>query len=149
MAVEIINDKMPLVNFGMRLDRGAHMIEQVRFIAGRPMRNGANFARSHHEIDHEGLRAMALVFKRLILDSACFHGQGLMFAFQRLHPGQLVGADNRFALPGQLRRLLIQLIDVAHFFIQLFINDWCQPIANQVWLQSPFFSSRAACRGEI
>ena len=63
-----------------------------------------------------------------------------MFPFQGLHPGQFVIADHFFTLPGQLRRLFIQAIDGAAFFIKYrFRVAAGQPIANLVRFNIRFF----------
>src|SRR4029434_8591113 len=44
---------------------------------------------------------------------------------------------------------LTQRTDVAHLGIELRVRCGGEPIPDQVWLQRPFFNSRAAWRGEI
>ena len=89
------------------------------------------------------------IFKLASFDLARQHGQPRMFAFQGLHPGHFIGAHHRFAVLAQFGSFLINRIDVFHFFIKPFIWLRGQPVADQVWLDPPFFNSRAACRAEI
>ena len=82
-------------------------------------------------------------------DMACLHGQVRMFALQRLHPGQLIGADGAFSSLGPLGGRRVELTPLDNFLAALGIWDGCEPVAEAVRLKPPFFSSRAACRGEI
>lgn len=77
------------------------------------------------------------------------HGQVGMFAFQRLHSGQLIHADRAFVLLGSLCGLGIELAALHDFLFPLRVFFLGQPIAKPVWLEAPFLRRRAACRGEI
>ena len=72
-----------------------------------------------------------------------------MLAFERLHARQLVGTHDHFSLLGSLRRLCIHAADGFDLSVTLRLLGRGQPIADQVWLETPFFNRRAACRGEI
>ena len=77
------------------------------------------------------------------------HRQVGMFALQGLHPGQLIQTDGTFPLLGSLGRARLQATPLDNFLVPLLIGHFGQPVAEQVRLEPPFFSSRAACRGEI
>jgi hypothetical protein len=62
-----------------------------------------------------------------------------MFAFQSLHSGHFIIADHFFILFGQIWGLLIDRIDVIHFFIKLVVIARGQPVADLVWLNIRFF----------
>jgi hypothetical protein len=80
---------------------------------------------------------------------ARLHGQIGMFAFQRLHPGQLIHADRSFPLFGPLARLCVDLTSFNDLLCSLRVFFLGQPVPKPVGLEAPFFSSRAVCRGEI
>ena len=62
-----------------------------------------------------------------------------MFAFQRLNPRHFVITDPFFPFLGQFWRLLIDRIDITHFFIKPFVIPWGQPIADLMGLYVRFF----------
>ena len=62
-----------------------------------------------------------------------------MFAFQRLHSGHFIVTDHFFALFGQRWGLVIDRIDVAHFFIKLLVLARGQPVADLVRFNIRFF----------
>ena len=69
-------------------------------------------------------------------------------ALQRLHAGQLVGADDPLARrQGGSRR--IQPADLADLRHQLGVGGGRQPVADAMGLERPLLSSRAAWRGEM
>ena len=82
-------------------------------------------------------------------DMTRLHGQVGMLALQGLYPGQLIQTDGAFPLLGPLGRVGIQTTPLDNFLVPPCIGNLCQPIPKSVWLETPFFSSRAACRGEI
>ena len=67
-----------------------------------------------------------------------------MLALQRLYAAQLVGAERPFALGGQYQCLAIQGVDIFNLRFELGIRLGCEPVPDQVWLEIPLFSSRAA-----
>src|ERR1700674_2419471 len=77
------------------------------------------------------------------------HRQIRMFALQSLHPSQFIHTDGALSLLGSLRGTGIHLTSLDNFLVALRICDPRQPVAEAVWLQAPFLSSRPACRGEI
>ncbi len=82
-------------------------------------------------------------------DMPWLHGQVGVFAFQGLHPCQLVHADRSFSLSGSLCGLCIDLTPLDDFLLPLGVFFLAEPIAKAVRLEAPLFSSRAAWRGEI
>ena len=63
-----------------------------------------------------------------------------MFPFQRLHPGHFIITEHFFTLGRQLWRLLIELVDVAGFFNELFfILTAGQPVTDVVRFEIRFF----------
>jgi hypothetical protein len=75
--------------------------------------------------------------------------QTRMFALQGLYPGQLISAHHPFSGLGQGGSISVQVADVSDFGVKVLVLWGCQPIAHQMGLQVPLFSSRAAWRGEI
>ncbi len=69
-------------------------------------------------------------------------GQSRMLAFQRLHPGQFIGAEHPFPLRRQGRRFLVQMADIPHPFFEEWVVGRGQPVADTVGLESPLFRSR-------
>ena len=80
---------------------------------------------------------------------ARLHRQIGKLALDGLHASQLIHADAAFSLLGTFGCLRIHLAALDDFLLALCIWYLGQPIAEAVRLQAPFFSSRAACRGEI
>jgi len=72
-----------------------------------------------------------------------------MFALQGLHPGQHIRADDAFSSLGPLGGRRVELAPLDNFLVPPLIRDCRKPVAEAVRLEPPFFSSRAACRGEI
>ena len=62
-----------------------------------------------------------------------------MLAFQRLDPGQLIITDDPLPLLSQFLGLVIETIDVAVFFVKLFILFGSQPIADQMGFEIGLF----------
>jgi hypothetical protein len=77
------------------------------------------------------------------------HRHVRMLAFQCLHTCQLVQIDGTFSLFGSLCRRKIEQTSLMNLLFSLLIRHFCSPVAKPMWLQAPFFNSRAACRGEI
>lgn len=92
---------------------------------------------------------MTKILKLSSLDFAWHQWQPRMFAFKRLHACHFIGTDRSFSLCSQLRRLFIQLTDAFDRLFSLRICWGCQPVTDQMRLEIPFLSTRAACRGEI
>jgi len=67
-----------------------------------------------------------------------------MFAFKRLDSGQLIGAHRSFSLLSPPGSLLIDRTYLFDRFLSLRIVRGCQPVTDQMELEIPFFSSRAA-----
>ena len=72
-----------------------------------------------------------------------------MHPLQRLHARQFVGADDPFAVGCALRCLAIQRANRCYLGGKRRIVARGEPVANQMWLERPLLSSRAAWRGEI
>src|SRR5438552_14573536 len=72
-----------------------------------------------------------------------------MFALHSLHPGQLIPTEGAFPVLRSLRGVGIDLTALADLLVALGVGDLVEPVAEVVRLEAPFFSSRAACRGEI
>jgi len=91
---------------------------------------------------------MADVLELAALDLAGGEGQAGVLAFQRLHPGQFVGAHGALPLRGQPGGRPVQPGHVGHFVVELLVGRRAQPVADAVWLEVPLLSSRAAWRRE-
>lgn len=79
-----------------------------------------------------------------VLEFTPFHlawlqGQSRVLAFQGLHPGQLIDAHHPLTLLGQFWRLLIELVDFTHLFIETFIRARGQPVTDQMRLEISLF----------
>src|SRR5947209_18937228 len=72
-----------------------------------------------------------------------------MLALHGLHASQLIHADAAFSALDSFDCLRIQLTPLGDFLLALGIGDLRQPRAEAVRLEPSFFSSCAACRGEI
>ena len=92
---------------------------------------------------------MANILEFAPQDMLGLHGQVRVLAFQRLDTCQLIQADHAFPLCGPLGGARIQLTPLDNFLLAPLVRHRGQPVAEAVRLQAPFFSSRAACRGEI
>ena len=92
---------------------------------------------------------MPKIFKLLPKHMARLYGQIGMFAFQRLHAGQLIHADRSFPLFCPLACLCVDLTSFNDLLCSLRIFFLGQPVPKPVGLEAPFFSSRAAFRGDI
>ncbi len=97
----------------------------------------------------EGGSTVADVLELSAFDLARRHRQSRMLSFQGLYTSQLIRADGSLPLFMPLGRQMIGLADVSHIVTMVGIVGWCQPVANQVWLQIPLFSNRWAWRGEM
>ena len=78
------------------------------------------------------------------LDFSRSKRQSWMLAFQGLHPGQLVGTHELFARFDQFGGLPIDLTDRCDGFYSERINWRRQPVPDQMGLEIPFLSRRAA-----
>jgi len=78
----------------------------------------------------EGLSALPDVLEFTPLHFAWLDGQSWMLAFQGLHPGQLINAHHPLALLSEFGRLLVELVDSTHLFIEIFIRGRGQPITD-------------------
>src|SRR6476469_6497804 len=72
-----------------------------------------------------------------------------LLALQCLDASQFIGAVNHFSMRSQGRRHAIQLAQVGHFGVALFIFGSVQPASDAVRLEIPLLTKRAAWRGEI
>ncbi len=89
------------------------------------------------------------IFKLASFDFTGKHGQTRMFAFQGLYSGHFIRAQYRLALLGQFGCFLIDRVDLLDFLVKAFIGFRGQPVADQVRLEAPFLSNRAAWRAEM
>ncbi len=71
---------------------------------------------------------------------AWLHRQVRILALDGLHPGQLIQADRAFSSGGPFGRTGIDLTALANLLVALRIGHLVQPIAEAVWLQTPFLS---------
>lgn len=62
-----------------------------------------------------------------------------MFAFQGLHPGHFIIADDPFALLGQCGSALIQVVDLLDFLLLPVILTRRQPITDQMRFEIALF----------
>src|SRR3989442_6432716 len=72
-----------------------------------------------------------------------------MFTLHRLYPSQLIRADGAFSAPGPLGSCRVESTSLDNFLVALRIWDGREKVSEAVRLKPPFFSSRAACRGEM
>jgi hypothetical protein len=149
MDVEIVTDKMPAADLGSSGHDRLHMRQKIFLRARRSSVWSHNLARHHITTDNKSSCAMANVLKLAALSFSRSQGQSWVLALQGLDPGQFIGAHRPFSLFGQLGSLPIDLTDRPNtaFFVRILWRG--QPIADQMWLEIPFFNTRAACRGEI
>ena len=67
------------------------------------------------------------------------HRQIGVFALQGLHPRHFIHTFHTLSLFGQFRGLLIELVNIGHFFIKTGFISRCQPVATQVGLYISVF----------
>ena len=91
---------------------------------------------------------MANVLELPPLDMTRRQGQAGVFALQRLHAGQLVGAHDVLSRRGTGRGVMVECTDPGHLRVELLIGGRRQPVADPMRLEVPLLSSRAAWRGE-
>jgi hypothetical protein len=106
-------------------------------------------ARRDIQVEIPGERSVPNILKFPPQDVSRQHGQVRMFAFQGLHPCQLIHADRPFSLLRSLGCLCVDLAPLHDFLFSLRVSFFGQPIAEPVGLEAPFLRRRAACRGEI
>src|SRR5260370_40630832 len=92
------------------------------------------------EIDEPGQRSMPNIFKLAPEHMAWQHRQIRMFALQCLHTCQFIHADRAFSPFGPFSSTSVDLTPIANLLITLHIGHLVQPIAEAVWLQTPFLS---------
>ncbi len=72
-----------------------------------------------------------------------------MLTLKRLDACEFVCAHRSFALPGQSRRVVIDLTNGSDDCIFVRVCWRGEPRADQMGLEIPLFNRRDACRGEI
>ena len=144
VGVEAIYDEVPAVDHRSSFHTALNMLDEVFFGACGAARNRGDSTGDDIEVDDQRQGAMPDVFELAPFDFARRHGQPRVFPLQGLNAGHFVRAHHRFALLRQLRRLSVERVDVVDFLIELLIRLGCQPITNQVRLDTLFFSKRAA-----
>src|SRR5947209_3477697 len=149
MDVEIVQDDVPLGGRRIAGNQSLEMGQRILLGACGPPRWKDNVSRDDIEIDKPGERAMPDILELTAQDMARLHGQVRMFALERLHAGQLIRADDAFSSLGSLGGRRVEPTPLDNFLVALRIWDGCEPVAEALRLEPPFFSSRAACRGEI
>lgn len=149
MDVEVVYHKMPFGDRG-RVGQGALKMLKKIFLGARVATgNRCHVTGGDFEVDDERQRPASNIFKLPAFDLAGCERQTRVFAFQGLHPGQFVSTHHDFALFREFWGLLIQRVEVCGLLIEPLICCLRQPVTDQVRLETPFFSSRDACRGEI
>src|SRR5438034_3752294 len=149
MRIEIVTDHMPP---GGRWIGGNHRLQmgQKIFLGARgSTERSHDLSADHIPTQDEGACAMANILKLASLNLSRSQRQPWVFALESLYPGQFIGTHGAFSPFGPLGSLLIHLASRHNRFLALRINRWGEPIADQVRLEIPFFSSREACRGEM
>src|SRR5512144_2642640 len=149
MDVEVVHDKMPPGDRRIGGNYPLTMAQKIGFGAGRAAAWGNELATDHVPAEDERPSAMADILEFPALHLTWRQRQARVLAFQRLHAGQLIGADHPFALVSPVRRLSIQGTDVLDFGNEVGLQRRRQPISHPVRLQRPLFNSRAAWRPEI
>src|SRR5512147_1944915 len=149
MGVEVVHDKMPPGDRRIGGNYPLNMAQKSGFGAGRAAAWGNEVATDHVPAEDECPSAMADILEFPALHLTRRQWQAWVLAFQRLHAGQLIGADPPFALVSPVRCLSIQGTDVLDFGKDVCRRRRRQPIAHPVRLQRPLFNSRAAWRPEI
>src|SRR5947209_16941529 len=64
-------------------------------------------------------------------------------------PGEFIGADHPFPPLSHLWSVSVQGADVLSLLVEVLLVDRCEPVPDQVGLEIPLLSRRAACLGEI
>ena len=149
MDVQIVQHQMPLRGLGIAGHQALDMRKRILFCARRSPGWFDDLSSHNIKIDEPGQRPMPYVLELAPQHVALLHGQVGMLAREGLHPGQLIHANAAFALLGPLWCLSIHFTSLHNLFVALRIGHFGQPIAEVVRLETPFLSSRAACRGEI
>ena len=128
---------------------GLHMCQEI-FLGTRGPAKG-RYQLSRHDVtaQDKATRSMTLILEFASLHMARCQREPGMLTFYCLHAGQLVGTHRALALLGQARRLPIHCTDGPDGFLALRILRWCEPVADQMRFEIPFFNRREACRGEM
>lgn len=149
MDVEIVNHKPPACCGWVTSNHRLHMRQEIRFGAGGATTGCQHLAGHHVAADDKRARAMPNVLKFPPFNFATGQPQTGIFPFQRLDAGQFVRTHRSLALCRACRRVGVDPTHVPNFLIQLIIDRWRQPIADQMRFEIPLLSNRAAWRGEI
>ena len=149
MGVEVVHHEMPAGRLRVAGKRACDMRGEIRLRAAWPARRFPNLARDHIPIEDERLCAMPEVLELAPPYLPRCHRQVGMHPFQGLHARQLIGADHPFAVRRPRRCRAIERTNICHLGGKRRIVARREPIADQVRLEIPLLSSRAAWRGEI
>lgn len=146
MCVEIVHDKVPFDDRGRACHRLANVSGEISCGARTACGHLPDLPSADIEIHDKRDRSMPNVLKFPAFDFAWSHRQARMLPFHRLNAGQFVRAQQGFAFFCQFWSLVIQRIDIFHFFVKLFVLFLVrrQPVTNQVRFETPFLSSRDA-----
>ncbi len=87
---------------------------------------------------------MADILELPPLDRAGSQRQVRFRALQGLHSGHLVRAYHPFPVLGQRWRLSIERTDILHLLVEVLLMGRRQPVADEMGLEVPLLSSRAA-----
>jgi len=140
--IEIIEHKVPAECGRVGGDHALDMGQKIGFGPGVTRQRCEQLTGHHISTEDERSRAVTDVLELTSFDFARRHRETRMFPFQRLHTGQLIGANGSLSL---LMAFWCRVIGRTH------INDsdvsirivWRrQPVADTVGLQVPLLSSR-------
>ncbi len=67
-----------------------------------------------------------------------------MLTFQCLYSGEFICAQDPLVCSRKRLGLPVETTDVGYLGIELLVIAFGQPVADEVWLESPFFSKREA-----
>jgi hypothetical protein len=151
MSIEIVHHEVPLDDRRRAFYRPPDVSGEIILSTCAASRYGSDMPSANVEVHDERNSAMPNVLELTAFHFARSHRQARVLAFQCLNPGHFIRTHHRFTFFGQFWSLLVQSIDIVHLFIEPFVFCFLrrQPVTDQVWLETPFLSSREAWRGEI
>jgi hypothetical protein len=149
MGVQLITDDRPPRGRGLSGHHPLHMSQEIGFSPSGSTGGSQKVAGHNVTAQNERARAMPYILKLAPLDFSRSQRQPWMFAFQRLHPGQLIGTHRSFSLLSQPGSLLIHRTHLLDRFFPLWVVGRRQPVSDHMRLESSFFKRRVAWRGEM
>ncbi len=75
---------------------------------------------------------------------ASYQGQVRVLTLQRLYPGEFIRTQDPFPHRRKRLSLSIETTDVGYLGVELLVIAPCQPVADEVRLESPLFINREA-----